>query len=137
MDKRLLAALEQVCGQHIPMAEEGHGVKCVLEVPDVPELAGRSYQSWMIRQPIKLGGLGLRSLVETCPIAFVGGCESALPHMVGVDGEEGICPQLEQVVGRVTGEFRWKTFIEYNSKTANEYEWAWNLLKNEAANILY
>ena len=98
-------------------------------------MAGRSYQSWMIRQPIKLGGLGLRSLVETCPIAFVGGCESALPHMVGVDGEEGICPQLEQVVGRVTGEFRWKTFIEYNSKTANEYGWAWNLLKNEAANI--
>ena len=32
-------------------------------------------------QPVKLGGLGLRSLVETCPAAFVGRVEMAIPHM--------------------------------------------------------
>ena len=69
----------------------------MLNMANVPELAGRSYQRWMIRQPIKLGGLGLRSLVDTCAAAFVGGIEMAIPHMVGVEGKPA------SVVGQVTG----------------------------------
>ena len=111
-------ALEQVCGQHIPRTQEGLGVKCVLSIPSVPELAGRSYQRWMAGQPVKLGGLGLRSLVETCPAAFIGGVEMAFPHMVGGEGEVGICPQLENVVGQVQGEERWKHFITANCAPA-------------------
>ena len=38
---------------------------------------------------------------ETCPAAFLGGFKMALPHMVGGDGEVGVCLQLEGVVGRV------------------------------------
>ena len=83
----------------------------------------------------KLGGLGLRSLVETCPAAYIGAVEMAIPHMVGGEEEIGICPQLERVTGRVSGDNRWSTFLEYNSKTAREYRWAWNSLKGEAENI--
>ena len=54
----------------------------------------------MITLPIKLGGLGLRSLVETSPAAFVGGVEMSLPHFTG---EGGICPLLADVVGQVEG----------------------------------
>ena len=71
----------------------------------------------------------------TCAAAFVGGVEMAIPHMVGVEGEAAICPQLEPVVGQVTGEHRWSTFLEYNSRSAKEYRWAWNSLKTEAENI--
>ena len=60
-------------------------------------------QHWLVAQPVKFGGLGLRSLVETCPAAFLGGLEMALPHMVGDEEEVGICPQLENVVGQVSG----------------------------------
>ena len=132
LDARLWSALEQVCGQHIPKTDEGLGIECVVELRNVPQLAGKSYQSWMVRQPIKLGGLGLRSLVETCPAAFLGGVEMALPHMVGEEGDTGICPQLEGVVGHIQGGQRWKEFIEYGSKTSCEYTWAWDQLKTEA-----
>ena len=102
------------------MTDEGLGVECVLNFSDVPELDGRSYQHLMINQPIKLGGVGLRSLVDTCPAAYIGAAEMALPHMVGDDEEIGICPQLERVTGRGNGENRWSTFLEYNSRSARE-----------------
>ena len=74
MDARLWSALEQIAGQHrIPRREEGLGVECVVEVPEVPELQGRSFQQWLTAQPVKLGGCGLRSLAETSPGAFIGG----------------------------------------------------------------
>ena len=113
------------------MTDEGLGVECVLNVPNVPELAGRSYQHWMKSQPIKLGGVGLRSLVETCPAAYIGAVEMAIPHMVGGEEEIGICPQLERVTGRVSGDNRWSTFLEYNSKTAREYRIFWVLRHKE------
>ena len=74
------------------------------DVQVVPGLQGRSYQRWISSQPVKLGGLGLRSLVETIPAAFAGSVERALPFMLGQAGEPGLCPQLEEVVGRVEGE---------------------------------
>ena len=134
LDARLWTALEQVCGQHIPKGEEGLGVECVLQVPGVPELVGRSFQRWLVAQPVKLGGLGLRSLVETCPAAVLGGLEMALPHMVGDDGEIGICPQLENIVGSVRGEERWQISLAANSRTSREFSWAWNQLATEAKN---
>ena len=55
--------------------------------------------------------------------------------MVGKEGHIGICPQLEGVVGQDKGQHSWKTFIEYGSKTSEEYTWAWNQFKSEAENI--
>ena len=53
VDARLWQALEQPAGQHrIPRGEEGAGVECVLSLPTVPSINGRSYQC-------------LRSLAET------------------------------------------------------------------------
>ena len=91
---------------------------CVLQVPGVDWLNGRSFQELLIPQPIKLGGLGLRSLVETSPAAFIGGVEMTVPHFTG---EEGICPLLEDVIGSVSGSDRWTSFLSANSRTANEF----------------
>ena len=83
LDRRLWAAVEQVAGRtHIPRQEEGMGVECVLNLPGLPMLEGCSFQALMVRQPVKLGVFGLRSLVETRFPAFVGGLEQALPLMV-------------------------------------------------------
>ena len=63
---------------------------------------------FLVHQPVKQGGLGLRSLVETSPAAFVGGVEMAIPHFTG---DEGICLLLEDQVGRIQGMDRWQAFL--------------------------
>ena len=133
---RLWSALEQLAGQaRIPRSDEGLGFECVPDVQGVPGLQGRSYQRWISSQPVKLGGLGLRSLVETIPAAFVGSVERALPFMLGQEGERGLCPQLEEVVGRVEGEQRWDTFLAAGSRTAREFQQCWESLTHEARDI--
>ena len=50
----------------------------------------------MMRTPVRLGGMGLRSVAETSLAAIVGGVEQALPHF---DGEGGLCTQLAPILG--------------------------------------
>ena len=75
-------------------------MECVIQVPIV-NLTGQSFKHWLVNQPVKLGGLGLRSLVETSPAAFVECVEMSPPFFAGDEGEDWICPQLEDVIGKV------------------------------------
>ena len=129
LDTILWNLLEHTTRLHIPKGEEGLGVECVLDVPGVHSLQGRSFQRWLVHQPVKLGGLGLRSQVETSVAAFIGGVEMSIPHFTG---EDGICPQLENQVGRFEGGNRWGTFLAAASLTAQEFEQAWGSLQGEA-----
>ena len=97
MDDRIWSALEQLADQpHIARGEEGGGVKCVVDLSRVPTLAGRSFQNLLSAQPVKLGGLGLRSLVETRHPAIIGGLEQTLPFMIaGEHGEPPLAPCLQ------------------------------------------
>ena len=52
-------------------------------VEEVDWLSGSTFQQLLVPQPIKSGGLGIRSLVETSPAAFYGGIEMSLPHFTG------------------------------------------------------
>ena len=89
LDSELWRLLEFASSQHIPRAEEGMGVECILGAQGLPpSMQGRSYQNWQVRQPVRLRGLGLRSLLETSPLAFCGGVEMAVPCLTG---ENGIC----------------------------------------------
>ena len=51
--------LEAATQLHVPRQDEGKGVECV---------------------PVRRGGLGLRSCVDTSPAAFVGSVEMSLLH---------------------------------------------------------
>ena len=82
-------------------------MECLVEVPGVPGLQGKSYQSWIAAQPVNLTGLVLRSLVETSTAAYVGGIKQAIPHMLGQNGQPCICPQLQEVLGRVEGDSKY------------------------------
>ena len=105
------------------------GIECVLTAPGLPaSLQGRSYQQWLVRQPVRLRGLGLRSLLETSPAAFCGAVEMAVPRLTG---EEGFCPSLEAVVGVVEGPERWTDFLAAGSRTAREFNKAWGGMRVE------
>ena len=109
VDARVWAAVEQLAGQpHIARGEEGAGVECILNFARVPSLSGRSYQRLLVAQPVKLGGLGIRSLVETRHPAFLGGLEQALPFMVaGELCELPLAPSLQAMIGDMAGQGRW------------------------------
>ena len=83
--------LEEATGLHIPRTEEGRGEECVV-APPVRGLEEQSFQAHLVRLPVRSGGLGLRSLVDTSPAAFLGSLEMALPHF---GGGNGVCRLLE------------------------------------------
>ena len=85
----------------------------------------------MLRQPVKGGGFGLRSNVETSPAAFIGGLEQSLPHF---SGEGGVCPQLSGVLGDWTGQDarRWQHLLESGCRTGRELSISWETLQREA-----
>ena len=129
LDSRLWQFLEFATGLHIPEGDEGLGVECVLSAEELPAcLQGRSYQQWLVRQPVRLCGLGLRSLLETSPAAFIGGVEMAVPKLTG---PEGICPPLEAAIGVVDGPAQWGDLLASGSRTAREFSTAWTSLRSE------
>ena len=66
------------------------------ENENVPGLPERSYQEWVVQQPIRLGGFGLKCQRDLSPAAFIGAIEQVLPSFVGA---KGICPQLGHLLG--------------------------------------
>ena len=70
---------EKIAWDAHPYARGAAGLGLPLQLP-IDDLDGRSFQQWVIRQPVKSGGFGLISKVEVIPAAFIGGLEQALPH---------------------------------------------------------
>lgn len=132
LDCELWSLFESICGFSVPQGDAGLGWECVpclmAHVP--PSLQGRSFQSQAVRLPVKQGGLGLRSIRESCLPAFIGSVEMSLPHL---GGPQGICPVLSRVIGeRTTDPDRWAVLISSGSRTVYEFARAWDSLKAEA-----
>ena len=129
MDKVLWEVLEMTASSHIPRTEEGKGWECVLDVP-CQALQGKSFQEWIIRQPVKLGGFGLRCQADLSPAAFVGALEQTLPSFTG---ERGVCPQLAHLVSP-TGDAqqRWQPLLDSGCRNGAELARVWDLLQGEA-----
>ena len=51
MDRLLYTMLETATDLNIPTRDHGRGVECCLDMP-IQRLTGRSYQDWIVRQPI-------------------------------------------------------------------------------------
>ena len=131
IDTILWNMMERATGLHIPREEEGRGVECVLDIP-VRGLRGKSFQHHLVRMPVREKGMGLRSMVDTIPAAFLGSIEMSLPFFCG---EDGLCNQLMPVVGDVRTEeagARWHTLLASNSRTAAEFTTCWEELQGEA-----
>ena len=78
-DEVLWSMLEAATQLHVPRQDEGKGVECVL-APPVASMSRLSFQELLVRLPVRRGGLGLRSCVDTSPAAFVGSVEMSLLH---------------------------------------------------------
>ena len=122
--------MEQLTGTHLPLANENMGWECPLNVP-IDSINGRTFPHWVLRQPIKMGGLGIRSQVETSPAAFIGGLEQALPHLTG---PEGVCQNLVGILGEGTQHMleRWQPLLNSGCRTGQEFRRAWEALQSEA-----
>ena len=133
VDAAIWGALEKLAGQpQIARREGGAGV----DLGRIPGLEGRSYQCLLAAQPVKLGGLGLRSLVETCYPAFLGGLEQAMPYLVPSDVcERPLAPSFRAVLGSWVGDGRWSDLLASGSRTAVEFRSAWSSLTAEARHI--
>ena len=131
LDTALWGMMEKSTGLHIPRGEEGRGVECVLDVP-VRGLGGQSFQSWLVRLPVREKGMGLRSLVDIIPAAFIGSVEMSLPFFCG---EEGVCQLLLPTVGDIREAevaSRWQTLLDSGSRTGRELAECWDTLRSEA-----
>ena len=131
LDSILWDMFQSATGLHIPKGEEGRGIECVLGIP-VTGLQGQSFQSLMARLPIRERGMGLRSMVDQIPAAFLGSVEMSLPFFCG---EGGQCKILEPIVGDIRScdeSSRWRTLIQSGSRTGREFSSCWALLQQEA-----
>ena len=137
LDRRLWMVLEEVCGLRIShqsyrAAEDG---KCGIQVPEgCSERENWSFAAWVARQPVKLGGMGLRSMAELCYPAFLGAMEQTLPRL-----HKGFCPMLTPVVGGeeehgegATDLGRWRVLLDSGSRVGAEFAVCWRVLKAEA-----
>ena len=130
LDSILWRMFEQAAGLHIPKVDEGQGVECALDIP-IPALRGQSFQVMMARLPIRERGMGLRSMVDTIPPAFLGSLEMCLPFFCG---EEGLCLLLEPLLGDIRAadsKSRWRVLLASGSRTGRELEGCWAQLKLE------
>ena len=131
MDHVILSVLEKLVDSEIPMAMNATTPDWTAALPvPVDMLKRRTAQHWLIRQPIKMGGLGIRSCAETSGPAFVGGLEQALPHLTG---DRGVCKNLASVLGDCEGTDRWAPLLASGCRTGKELTEVWNLMKTEAA----
>ena len=129
MDRLLFTMLECSSSQSIPKIDEGRGVECCMQIP-VTRHQGRSYQDHMVRLPVRLGGMGLRSMTDVSLVAFLGSVEQALPHFIG---EGGFCQQLAPVLGNMRDAgHRWRDIVTSQCRTGAELERAWTILREEA-----
>jgi hypothetical protein len=129
MDHLLWGMVERATNISIPKMEEGRGVECCLQLP-ITRHRDRTYQDWMLRTPVRMGGFGLRSMEDVSLPAFMGAVEQSLPHFLG---EEGIFPQLAATLGEVgEGPTRWRGLMESGCRTGEELRNLWTTLQEEA-----
>ena len=129
MDDILWKVLETTAFSKIPRKNDDRNSEFSVNI-SIPGLPVIPYQEWVVRQPIKMGGCGLRSKVETSPAAFIGGKEQALPHLTG---EGGVCPQLQHLLGDWAGQetTRWQQLLQSGCRTGQELAASWRMKMQE------
>ena len=78
LDDGLRDLLEMTVGLRVPRGRDPDTIVIETTIPGREEL---SFSDWVIRQPVKCGGMGLRAYVETCAPAFIGAVELAIPSL--------------------------------------------------------
>ena len=129
MDMVMWEMLEKVADSRIPRKVGDFHPDGVTMI-SIPGLQDRSYQEWVVRQPIRLGGFGLRCQSDLSSAAFIGAIEQVLPSFVGA---KGVCPQLAHLIGSMEdSQQRWHMLYESGCRTGQELRLAWETVQSEA-----
>ena len=133
LDTELWKVLESATGLSIPRSSTNSPWNCVLPIP-VMERDKQTFQEWVVRLPVRLGGFGIRSLQDTSSIAFLGALEQAVPAF---QGERGVCHQLSNIFGGdecfgedATGD-RWRVMLASDCREGKELRRLWRNLQEE------
>ena len=134
LDDQLWKILECATGLSIPTGATNDTWSCLLAMP-VEGRTNRSFQQWVVRLPVRLGGFGLRSLCDTIGPAFIGALEQAVPFFCG---NNGICPQLANSLGgeecfgeEAIGDQRWRVMVTSGCREGLELKNVWKTLQKE------
>ena len=68
LNGQLWTTFKACAGFQVPRGLDG-GTRGWDFLPPAPGREGLTLQEWVVRQPCKMGGLDMRSLAETAPIA--------------------------------------------------------------------
>ena len=135
LDRKIWRVLEATIGSKIPEGTERGERDCVLDVP-VDELNGLTFQQVVVRLPVRLGGLGIKSLVQLSPAAFAGPVEQCVPQFSPAAG--AVCPQLSSTYGgdecfsgAAPADTRWRVMVSSGCRLGLEYGNAWEKLQEE------
>ena len=84
-----------------------------------------------VRLPVRLGGLGLSSLVDLSPVAFIGGLQQSLPHFIR---DRRLCAQLQGILGGPSGELQpadsmWEPLLASGCRMGQELRESWAQLQ--------
>ena len=132
MDEIMWEMLEKTADSNIPRIRgDNNSVENVMIT--IPGLQEKTHQERVVRQPIRLGGFGIRSQKELSPAAFIGAVEQILPSFVGV---KGICPQLAHLLGSMEdSQSTWQLLISSGCRTGRELLISWQTLQSEAVHM--
>ena len=132
LDTQLWRELEETVGFDIPRGDRGQEGDVAITVP-VEGLSGKSFQSWVVRLPVKLHGWGFRSLKETCIPAYLGTLETSIPRI------KEISPLMVNTWGGAECwgagadvAIRWSAVLNSGCREGKEMERAWEILTREA-----
>ena len=81
---------------------------------------------------LREGYVGLRSMEDTIPTAFIGSVEMSIPFLTG---EGGQCQLLQPGIGDIRGSeegVRWQALLQSGTRTGREFERSWERLQQEA-----
>ena len=131
MDEIMWKVLETAADSSIPrMQDNNHTDVTTILVPGLRE---KSYQEWAVRQPIRLGGFGLRCQSDLSPAAYIGAIEQIIPSFIGA---KGVCPQLSHLLDSIEDpQQRWQSLIDSGCRTGQELQKAWDILQGEALSM--
>ena len=133
LDKELWRILEAAVGCEVPRTDRllDEGESFVITTP-VSGLEARPFAEWVVKQPVRLHGAGLRSHADSCYPAFVGALEQVAGYMscIGV---------LKEVIGgeETWGEdgdpgSRWAVLLASGAVDGRELRGAWSSMQQEA-----
>ena len=130
LDGQLWGVLEAALGFQIPCTDKPLGDLC----PRVPVLGleAQPFAQWVVQQPIKLHGMGVRSARDTCEPGWVSSLDKAAPYLsqvpalAGIMGGEGSWgPEADKAT-------RWASLLNSGFLFGQELRTAWQSMQQEA-----